>query len=150
MLKVDLAVYNQRHELVMTVEVKNIRRVTDKWATEFRRNILAHGNYPLAKYFLLATPDEFFLWIGESHDVSISKPEYSIAIGETLKPLFKEYNVEPENVSGFIFEQIVGRWLKGIMYPAYREPDKDIPVWVTESGLDKAIYQGDFSIEKAA
>ncbi len=150
MLKVDLAVYNQSQELVLTVEVKSIRNVSDIWAAELRRNILAHGNYPLAKYFLLATPDRFFLWIEDDNGVSLRQPDHSIDVRDTLKPFFKEYNVEPESVSGFIFEQIIGRWLKGIMYPVYRDSKEEIPAWVIRSGLDKAVFQGDFSFEKAA
>lgn len=150
MLQVDLAVYNENKELVLTVEVKNIKNVSDEWASQLRRNILAHGNYPIARYFLLATPDYFFLWVDESHHIGLRNPDYSIKMQSELEPFFKEFKVELETVSGFIFEQIVGRWLKNIMYPAYRISDEALPGWIIESGLDKAVFQGDFYFERAA
>lgn len=151
MLKADLAVYNESRERVLAVEIKTIKQVGEKWASQLRRNILAHGNYPHARYFLLATPDKFFLWVEDENTYSLlRKPDHSVDARGVLEPFFREFNVEPENVSGFIFEQIVGRWLKGIMYPAYRNANEDIPAWVKESGLDKAVFQGDFSVEKAA
>lgn len=150
MLRVDLAVYNENRELVLTVEVKNLRNVSSDWASQLRRNILARGNYPLAGYFLIATPDKFFLWAGERNEPLSAKPDYSVDVRDELKPIFSEFNVQPENVSGFIFEQIVARWLKGIMYPVYRNSDEVLPAWVTGSGLDKAVLQGDFYSELAA
>jgi hypothetical protein len=32
-------------------------------AVQFRRNILAHGTFPSAPYFLMVFPDKFYLWV---------------------------------------------------------------------------------------
>lgn len=150
MLKIDLAVYSERGELVLTVEIKNIRNVSVDWATQLRRNIFAHGTYPRTPYFLLATPDTFFLWRDQEPIPNLVPPDFTVNAYHELKPYFKEFNVEPENVSGFIFEQIVGRWLKGVMYPAYRDSGEPLSDWLTSSGLAEAVYQGDFQFEQAA
>ena len=150
MIKVDLAVYNQNRELVLTVEVKTIRNVSEEWASQLRRNILAHGSYPHSRYFLIATPDKFFLWKEQGHNLQAIRPDYVADASTELEPFFKEFGVDLDHISGFIFEQIVARWLKNVMYPFYRNSDDPIPRWIVESDLEKAVLQGDFQFEMAA
>ncbi len=57
----DLAVYDSQHQLVLVVEVKSIAGASPEWAARLRRNILAHGTFPNAPFFLVALPDRFYL-----------------------------------------------------------------------------------------
>jgi len=150
MLKVDLAVYDRRQNLVLTVETKKILGVSDDWATQLRRNILTHGVYPRARYFLLATPDKFFLWVGKIKRSSTLGPDYSVDVESILAPFFKEFGTDAASVSEFIFDQIVGKWLRSIMYPNLNGTKHQLPDWVEHSGLGEAIHQGDFFFEMAA
>jgi hypothetical protein len=150
MLQIDLAIYNKSHQLILTVEIKTKLGVSAEWASQLRRNILAHGNYPLAPYFLLATPDSFFLWVKKNNNLKATSPDYVLDATEILKPYFQEFSANPREVSGFIFEQIVLRWLKSIMYPEFRDANMSMPAWLDGSGLSKAVLHGDFSIEQAA
>jgi len=124
--------------------------VSTEWASQLRRNILAHGGYPIAPYFLLATPDKFFLWVKENNGLKATNPDYVEDAADVLKPYFNEFSATPADVSGFIFEQIVLRWLKSIMYPEFEDTKAAAPDWITQSGLSEAILQGDFFLEQAA
>jgi len=148
MLRIDLAIYDRSRQLVLTTEIKTMTGVSTEWASQLRRNILAHGGYPLAQYFLLATPDRFFLWVGENNTLKSTTPDFAEDAAEILRPYFIEFSTSPAEVSGFIFEQIVLRWLKSIMYPNFE--NSEVPDWIAESGLSEAILEGDFSLEQAA
>lgn len=150
MLRSDLEIYNRRHQLVLNVEIKKMLGVSKEWATQLRRNILEHGAYPSAPYFLIATPDRFFLWVEKDSPEPSVAPDYVENVADQLVPFFSEFATSPSEVSGFLFEQIVLRWLKSIMYPGFDDPAKAIPVWVSSSGLDQAILQGDFQFERVA
>src|SRR6266404_1915656 len=111
MIQIDLAIYNRSRQLVLTTEIKTMLGVSTEWASQLRRNILAHGGYPIAPYFLLATPDKFFLWAKENNGLKATNPDYVEDAADVLKPYFNEFSATPADVSGFIFEQIVLRWL---------------------------------------
>jgi hypothetical protein len=148
MLTVDLAIYDTNQQLVLTVETKRLSGMTDEWASQLRRNLVTHG-YPRARYFLLATPDRFFLWIGEKNGAEVTEPDYVADPTGVLEVIYPEFGASSGDASSFIFEQVVTRWLKSVMYPGFSKSLK-LPKWVTSSGLDKAIHQGDFQFEIAA
>ena len=70
-MRVDLAVYDRFQRLILTVEAKKKSGVSEKWAAQTRRNLVVHGFYPLASYFLLATPEKFFLWTKERNNLRV-------------------------------------------------------------------------------
>ncbi len=58
----DLSVGNRDGQLVLVVEVKSKTDASPEWAARLRHNILAHGTFPEAPYFLIVFPDRFYLW----------------------------------------------------------------------------------------
>jgi len=148
MLKIDLAIYDKNQQLVLTVETKRLTGMTDDWARQLRRNLIAHG-YPRAKYFLLATPDKLFLWVGENNGIEATDPNYVADANEILGSIYSEYGTSVNDASAFIFEQVVSRWLRSVMYPSPADSVK-LPEWLNASGLESAILQGDFQVEIAA
>lgn len=56
----DLLAYDKNGQLVFSVDIRKSPTASPKWAAELRKNILAHGIYPVTPYFLVALPD-FFL-----------------------------------------------------------------------------------------
>ncbi len=52
----DLTTYDRDNKLALVVEVKSKLDATVSWAAQLRRNILAHGTFPNAPYFLMAFP----------------------------------------------------------------------------------------------
>jgi hypothetical protein len=57
----DLSVDNRDGQLALVVEVKRKTNASPEWAAKLRRNILAHGTFPKAPYFLMVFPDKFYL-----------------------------------------------------------------------------------------
>jgi uncharacterized membrane protein len=147
MAVIDLAVYNKVHELVLTVEVKKRAGVSAEWATQYYRNILSHGTYPRSPFFLLTTLDTFFLWKRNGDDVN--GPSYIVNSRDYLEQFFNEFGTTAEEVSPYMFEQIVARWLKTLIYPIYADQNT-LPEWLQDSGLASAVYNGDFYLEKVA
>lgn len=149
MIVVDIAVYSRNHQLTLTVEVKKFHAMSEEWASQYRRNIMAHGTYPLAPFFLLVTSDKFFLWTKNDNRFDITKPNYTVETTKFLKPYFEEFGTTAREASEYILEQVVAKWLKTVMYPMYLT-DNSLPGWLRDSGLAEAIYKGEFYFEKVA
>jgi hypothetical protein len=137
----DLAAYNRDNQFVLGVEVKSKLEATPQWAAQFRRNLLAHGVLPNAPYFLLACPDQFFLWDRSHNPIEIIEPGYVIDVRPLLRPYFNQANIAPERVSGRSLELIVSSWLGDIMR---RQPDElsASDQWLVDSGLYRAVAGG--------
>jgi hypothetical protein len=76
--------------------------------------MLAHGLLPLAKYFLIATPERLYLWNQEHPDQADAAPEYSIDAAKELLPWFRRLSLEPSDIGPEAFELLVHAWLNGI------------------------------------
>ncbi len=57
--RADLAVYNSHGRLTAIAEVKNKMGASADWAARTRRNMLAHGDFGNAEFFLMITPEKF-------------------------------------------------------------------------------------------
>ncbi len=144
-MRIDLAVYDRFQRLILTVEAKKKFGVTTKWAAQTRRNLVAHGFYPLASYFLLATPEKFFLWTSERNNLEETLPNFVEDAKEHLKPHLDELGFDIREIDGYVFEQVVAHWLKyDIMYPIENVAK---PKWLFESGLSEKILRGNLSVE---
>ncbi len=113
--RADLVAFDVTGGSVLVVEAKDRLRVSADWAAKLRRNLVAHGVVGKAKYFLLATPDRFFVWINGAEDLSEVPPTYEIDPSELLAPYFSAAGITPETVSGDSFELIVGAWLRDLL-----------------------------------
>ncbi len=100
---------------ILVVETKNRLRVSALWAAKLRRNLIAHGVVGKAKYFLLATPDRFFLWTNGADEISEVPPTYEFDPSDLLAPYLAAAGITPETVSGHSFELIVGAWLRDLL-----------------------------------
>jgi hypothetical protein len=100
---------------ILVVEAKDRLRVSTDWAAKLRRNLITHGIVGKAKYFLLATPDRFFLWKNGSDISSEVPPTIESDASELLAPYFAAAGITPETVSGHSFELIVGAWLRDLL-----------------------------------
>lgn len=74
----DLAVDNRNGQLVLVVEIKRKTNISPEWAAKLRCNILAHGTFPKAPYFLMVFPDKFYLWTDVGAFQEQSEPTYMI------------------------------------------------------------------------
>lgn len=147
----DLSVTNRNGQLALAVEVKHKTGVSPEWAARLRCNILAHGTFPKAPYFLMVFLDKFYLWTDTAADLEQSTPTYTIDAHAILQPYFERAGVRAEQISGQSLELIVATWLTEIMHSeklpetldAYRH-------WLIDSGLYSALAGGKFEHEAAA
>lgn len=144
-MNIDLAVLDSFQRLILTVETKKKFGVSEKWAAETRQNLVVHGFYPLLTYFLLVTPEQFFLWTKDSNTLDETLPDFAADATETLKPYLKELGFNIKQIDGRTFEDVVAHWLKyDVIYSMNKKP---LPVWLVKSGLAEKIVNGTLLLE---
>ena len=142
----DLTAYNRDSQLVLVVEVKSKLNATPKRTAQLRRDILAHGTFPNAPYFLMAFPDRFFLWKNAGSNHELLEPTYVIDAHPILQPYFEQSGVTAAQVSGQSLELIVASWLSEVIHKTPDELD-DAQQWLIDSGLYDAIAGGSLDRE---
>ena len=132
----DLSVDNRNGQLTLVVEVKRKTNVSLEWAAKLRRNILAHGTFPKAPYFLMVFPDKFYLWSNAEAYHDQSEPTYTIDASPILQPYFERAGVAADQISGASLELIVASWLGEIIHANQLPENIDASQqWLIESGL---------------
>ena len=146
------AIYNKDGQLVLVIQVKGKLNASAQWASQLRSNILAHGIYPKAPYFLMVFPDKFYLWTNEDAQLDISEPTYVVDARPILKPYLDKAGITPgQKISSQSLVLLVASWLSKIIY-------SDLPLGemdesersLVDSGLYAAIAGGSFGREAAA
>jgi hypothetical protein len=144
-MNIDLAVLDSFQRLVLTIETKKKFGVSEEWAAETRRNLVVHGFYPLVTYFLLVTPEKFFLWTQDSNTLDETLPDFAADATETLKPYLKELGFNIKQIDSRTFEDVVAHWLKyDVIYSMNK---KKLPEWLVKSGLAEKIVNGTLLLE---
>lgn len=143
----DIEVYDKDAQLVLAVEVKGKTNASPEWASRLRRNILAHGIYPDAPYFLMAFPDQFLLWSKDKPGPEDGKPDYVIDARPILHSYLRQVRIDTEALSEQSLELIVTSWLSHVIHMGkasrqFTESEK----WLKESGLLDAIAGGKLAL----
>ena len=147
----DLSIKDPKGQLVLIVEVKRKTNASPDWAATFRHNILAHGTFPNAPYFLLAFPDKFYLWANTEAYPEQTQPTYAIDARPILRPYLEGAGVTADQISGQSLEIIIASWLGEIIHSGQPPTTDDISLyWLVESGLYNALAGGRFDHEAAA
>jgi hypothetical protein len=147
----DLSVDNRNGQLALVVEVKRKTNVSPEWAAKLRRNILAHGIFPKAPYFLMVFPDKFYLWSNAEAYQDQSEPTYTIDASPILQPYFERAGVTADQISGASLELVVTSWIGEIIHSNQLPENIDASQqWLIESGLYAALAGGKFEHEAAA
>ena len=145
----DVAAYDKDGQLALVVEAKSRLHTTADWAAQMRGNLFAHGMVPRSYYFMLAMPDNLYLWRGKEMGVEPIKPHYVIS----PEPLFRRYldgvNVNSLKLSGQSLEILVNSWISDLIQSGLPddlpEPQRTI---LAESGLVDAIRGGRIVLEE--
>ena len=146
--RADLALYSSHGRLAAIVEVKSKVGTSSEWAAQTRRNMLAHGDFGVAAFFLLVTPDRLYLWKDAGTDPVPVSPTYEADMTTEFAPYFQSVDVRPEEVSGHAFELVVGAWLGDVMRSARRTgEDTDTLRRLIDSGLRTAVKDGRIEYE---
>ena len=131
----------------LIVEAKRYRDTSPGWAAEFRRNMFAHGPVPPARFFLLASPDHFYLWKDAPVAEPVS-PYFTIDARAELAPYLSTLHADVGELSGEGFEFLVRAWLNDLL-AAGPDADRDDPAvrrarkqWLVDSGLWDAVRTG--------
>jgi hypothetical protein len=148
---VDLVAYNPGGEIILIVEVKSRTETSRDWATRMRRNMLAHGAVPNARFFLIALPDRLYLWKEVDNRPELVEPTYEIDATPFFQPYYEKANIAAENVSGQSFELIVAAWLNELTWsgipPTVPGAQKR---FLEETGLLEALKGGSVAVEVPA
>ena len=146
----DLALYDRNGQLTVIAEVKNKLGTSREWATQLRRNILAHSENYNADFFLLVTPDRLYLWKNAGTTPSLIQPDYEINAEPIFAPYFDRAGINPHNVSGHAFELVVAAWLSDLVRAG--EVPEQVPngqKWLVDSGFLTAVTDGRLAYEVA-
>ena len=138
--EVDLVAYDPFGQPILLAEVKSTHRDSDVWATQFRRNLLAHGTLPKAPFFLIATPDHLYFWRQEDPSTGEEPPQFTMDATRELKPYFERFKQTPEKTGGQVLELILFSWLVDLAQSGEARAKQDPSLnWLSESGLLDAL-----------
>lgn len=147
----DLSVYNRNGQRILDIEVKPKLNTSPDWAAQFRRNILAHGTFYKAPYFLMVFLDRFYLWTGVDAQSDQSQPTYSIDARPILQSYYEGAGITAEQISRQSLGLIIESWLWQIIHSDKYATDIDeSQQWLVDSGLYEAIAGGKFDYEVMA
>ncbi len=140
--KPDIAVYGAGGETVLVAEVKAKPRSSPEWAALLRRNLAAHS-LPQARYFMVATPDQLYLWAGKPLQSEPVPPDISVGTRELFEPYLSKADVAVSGLSEGGLELIVAAWLNELLggYGADRLPPSAAE-WFRSEGLLDALRGG--------
>ena len=144
----DLALYNQHGQLTDLVEIKNKLGTSRAWATQFRRNRLAHGGHDNADFFLLVTPDRLYLWKNADATDPLVSPTYEVNAQLFFAPYCTSAGVDMRSISNHAFELVVAAWLSDLIR-SNEQPEQlaNGQRWLRESGFFTAIKDGRIDYE---
>lgn len=143
----DIEVYNEEGQLALGVEVKSKTDVSPEWASRLRRNILAHGIYPDPPYFLMAFPDQFFLWSKGKTGTEGEKPHFVVDARPILEPYLRQVEMDSGSLSGQSLELIVTSWLSHLIHMGKAADEfSEVERWLKVSGLLDAISGGKLAL----
>ena len=130
---VDFVAYDREGRVVLLAEAKSRGGTSEYWAAGLRRNMLAHGALPWAKYFLIATPERMYMWKQERPDVEDAPPEFTIDAAKVFQPYFEKLHQEPSSIAPEAFELLVLTWLTDVARSGERNAKQDPSAeWLSE------------------
>jgi hypothetical protein len=147
----DLIVHERNGRIALVVEVNGRTETSRAWATQLRRNILAHGVIPNSRFFLLALPDRLYLWKATENLPELVEPTYEIDATPFFQPYYEKAGLTPDSLSSQSFELIVTAWLHELIHwgisPNIPGTEREA---LKESGLLEALQGGTITVEMPA
>jgi len=134
---VDLVI-EKRGVPILAVEARNVVSPSAEFASEFLRNILAHGDIPRSEYFLLGLRNHLYLW--RDPRLPVSLPEYQGDTSDVLEPYLVRLRRPLDKLSQSGFEMLMQSWVEELVIGIL--PDAGDRKWLVESGLAEAVRDG--------
>jgi len=146
----DIVGHGADGSLVLVVEVKSGPRVDRQWAAKLRRNLLAHGWLAPSPYFLLALPQQFYLWRQRAEPIvpEIVDPDVEIDPAPILRKYLHWTAVGADYVlSEFSLTLALDSWLTRLAsHNDLSDLDDRYRNALVESGLPAALHGGRIEI----
>lgn len=142
MMRSDITIFGQNGEPVLLVEVKGRKGTSKSWAAELRKNLMENVLIPPAPFFLIATPDRFYLWKRSRNGTDDHEPDYQ---GDAANA-YQSDNAT-RGIGSLALELRVAAWLADMIAGS---EDTTYPDWVRSSGLRAALRYGRLAFEHAA
>jgi hypothetical protein len=147
----DIAIHSPDNRLQLIAEVKGKTGATPEWAAQMRRNLLAHSAIPRARFFLLATPEHFYLWKDSSESLEVKAPDSVVDATHIVDPYIKNTRITREQISDSSLQLILTSWLSFLVnskLTAESVPPSE--KWLFDSGLYEAIRHGSIETEASS
>lgn len=148
----DIVIYSPDNRLQLVAEVKGKTGATSEWAAQMRRNLLAHSAIPATRFFLLATPEHFYIWEdGSGSRDEITEPDAVVDARPIIDSYIRDTRISREQISDSGLELILTAWLSSLvnskLTPESVPPSEK---WLFDSGLYEAIRHGSIETEASS
>ncbi len=148
--RADIVVSAPDERVQLVAEVKNKRGASAEWSAQMRRNLLVHGVIPNAPFFLLVTPDRFYLWKDGKNVQDAVPPDYEVESAKILASYIERLGIPLAELSEPSLELLVTSWLHDLIdFDLAPEEAGPAHHWLFTSGLYKALKQGSVATEVA-
>lgn len=139
----DIVTYDSNGQPVLIVQIKNKVGTDSSWAKRMRQNLLANNSLPNVRFFLLALPDRFYLWVNTVSKSDIEELTHEVDSMFFLKPYYEKSGASPGNLSNESFELMISSWFNEILHTdTLSDVPHQVREWLIESGLLDAIKKG--------
>lgn len=108
----DFAVYDSHGQLFALVEAKRRFGTTPSWAREWHEIVMDRTDQAIEANVVLVAPDRVYVW-RPGVDKS-APPDWAFEAAPWLAPYFERLKIPVNEVAPYVFEQIVGLWLRDI------------------------------------
>lgn len=144
----DITVFSPDRKLKLVVEVKGKPGASAEWASQLRRNLLAHQAIPHSPFFLLALPDRLYLWKNGSDSIDPRPADFVADPGPIISGYVDGTPKDTTNNAWHGLELIFATWLNLLTISNLTEEDAaPHEKWLLESGLYDAIKNGSVETE---
>ena len=93
---IDFIAYDNAGRIILVAEVKRRLGTSERWATHFRRNMLAHGFLPKSPFFLIATPERMYFWKQDQQGAGDEPPSFTLDAAKALEPYLERLGRPPQ------------------------------------------------------
>ena len=146
---VDILVKSLQGLPTLVVEVKAREGESPDWAIRLRRNLVAHSWISAQSYFLLVTPNKFYLWSPSASEDPARSPDFKVDADVIFSRDSRDFKNPSERLSEESLQVLVASWLNDVTR-AKRSEIGPCGSWLIESGLYDAIRDGTVLLEPAA
>ncbi|MBD0319643.1 MAG: hypothetical protein ICV87_04870 [Gemmatimonadetes bacterium] len=141
----DIVAYSADGRLQMVGEIKSRQQGSSAAAVKVRHNLLAHGAFPRAPYFVVFFPEQLYLWKNGAGTTE-SPPDYTARITDILAEYLGTWSNNPENLAEESLSIALSAWFRDLAGDKRRVRSEADRV-VVESGLSRAISRGEVNAE---